>query len=64
MFRVSKVLDEIYVSFASSTTSIRDQGLLGEDPLVDFKTSILEKTTIIKTSSPRSGKNSTIVSFL
>ena len=64
MFRVSKDIYEIFVSFAPSTTSIGDQGLFGEDPLVDFKTSILEKTTIIKTSSPRSGKNSTIVSFL
>ena len=62
MFRDIKVLDEIFVSFAPSTFPLVDQDPLGKNPC-GFQYLHKEKT-IFKTSSPRSGKNFAIVSFL
>ena len=50
MFRVSKVLDEIFVSFTPSPSLLEDQDHLGKNPC-GFQDLRKEKTTF-KTPSP------------
>ena len=63
MFRVSKVLDEIFESFAPSPSLLEYQDPLGKNPC-GFQCLHKEKT-IFKTPSPLDfGMNFAIVSFL
>ena len=63
MFRVRKVLDEIFVSFAPSTFPLVDQDPFGKNPC-GFQ-DLLKEKTIFKTPSPLDfGMNFAIVSFL